>query len=159
MSWLLLGAALAQGLDVNGASLDALGQLPGVGPVKARALAEWREVHGPCRDLAELETVPGFGPGTVRGLVGRAHCGEGVPEPLEVAVHPVPPALSLHTVDLNRASVDELLLLPAMSRGRAERLVSDREREGDYATCRDATRVPGIGPATVAAWGARCEAR
>jgi len=161
MGWLLLMAVgWAQAIDVNGATVEGLDRMPGVGAVKARSLAEWRAAHGRCTELDELLLVPGFGPGTVRGLSGRAWCGSGEVPPLpEVAVHPVPPTYSLATVDINRAGREELLLLPGMTDARAARLVADREREGDYATCRDVTRIVGFGPATVAAWGERCVAR
>jgi competence protein ComEA len=158
MVWLLWGLALAQ-VDVNAASVEQLDALPGLGPIKSRALAEWRAAGGRCRELEELSVVPSLGPGVVRGLRGRAVCGPGDPEPLPLAVHPVPPIYSVATVDLNRATAEGLLALPGMSLAKAERIVADREREGDYATCRDATRVPGIGPATIAVWGERCVAR
>lgn len=64
-----------------------------------------------------------------------------------------PPALVVvpHRVDLNRASVDELSVLPRIGRGRAEAIVLDRVRRGPFRTAADLARVDGLGPAAVEA--------
>lgn len=49
-------------LALNRASADQLDALPGVGPVLARRIVQWRDSAGPFRDAAELEQVPGIGP-------------------------------------------------------------------------------------------------
>jgi competence protein ComEA len=49
-------------IDVNRATPDELQRLPGVGPVLARRIVDWREANGPFRHAAELERVPGIGP-------------------------------------------------------------------------------------------------
>jgi len=148
--------AVAGPLDLNAATVEERAELPGMGPMKARALAEWRAEHGRCEQLDQVLQAPGIGEATVRGWNGEAVCGPGQPEPLEPAVHPLPPARSSFVVDLNHASVEELQLLPGVTEARARDIVDDRQRLGDYGTCRDATRIDGIGPATVAAWGERC---
>lgn len=45
---------------MNSAGIDALCSLPGVGEKKARAILEYREVHGPFYSLDELEQVDGI---------------------------------------------------------------------------------------------------
>lgn len=52
-------------------------------------------------------------------------------------------------VDLNRAGVDELRLLPRIGPTLAARIVEDRERRGMYRSVEDLERVTGIGPRTV----------
>jgi len=155
MLW-LLALSWAGPLDLNAATVEELAALPGMGPIKARALAEWREAYGPCTSVADAEAAPGIGPATVRGWNGAATCGEGTPAPLEPTAHPIPPIRRSSQVDLNRASAEELRLLPGMTAERADDLIRSRERDGDFARCDDAVRVHGIGPATVAAWGDRC---
>ncbi len=58
-------------VDVNRATVDELGTLPGIGPSRAAKLVAYREVHGPFATLESLADVPGIGPGTVARLRGR----------------------------------------------------------------------------------------
>jgi competence protein ComEA len=62
------------------------------------------------------------------------------------------PALSVqpHRVDLDRAGVAELQVLPGLGPARAEAIVLERIRHGRFDSIDDLTRVPGLGAATVA---------
>ena len=55
-------------IDPNTAGVASLLRLPGVGPVKARAIVEYRDAHGPraFRFAEDLAEVHGIGPSTVR---------------------------------------------------------------------------------------------
>lgn len=55
---------------LNAAGVAELARLPGIGPVKARAIVEDRRRHGPYHRLADLTRVNGIGPATVRQLTG-----------------------------------------------------------------------------------------
>jgi competence ComEA-like helix-hairpin-helix protein len=59
-------------LDLNRASADDLGALPGIGPARARAIVEARE-RRPFRSVDELRAVHGIGPRTLAGLEGWVH--------------------------------------------------------------------------------------
>jgi competence protein ComEA len=59
---------LGLALDLNLASREDLEALPGIGPVLARRIADFREKHGPFRDISELEQVTGVGPGKLAKL-------------------------------------------------------------------------------------------
>lgn len=52
-------------------------------------------------------------------------------------------------VDLNSASVDELQVLPMIGPTLAQRIVTDRNTLGPFATIADLARVSGIGPRTI----------
>jgi len=52
-------------------------------------------------------------------------------------------------IDLNRASVADLELLPGIGPKLARRIVADRERHGSYRELKDLARVSGIGPMTL----------
>ncbi|MBI4199980.1 MAG: ComEA family DNA-binding protein [Chloroflexi bacterium] len=60
-------------VNINTASAEELDLLlPGIGPVKAQAIVEYREKNGPFRRIDELMNVNGIGPKTyeaVRDLV------------------------------------------------------------------------------------------
>ncbi len=62
---LATGSAL---LRINQADAEALERLPGVGPVLAQRIIEWREANGPFADLADLDKVDGVGPALLRDL-------------------------------------------------------------------------------------------
>ena len=56
------GAPTAGGpLDLNTATLEQLDALPGVGPVTAQAVLDWRAEHGRFTAVEQLREVPGIG--------------------------------------------------------------------------------------------------
>jgi competence protein ComEA len=62
------------------------------------------------------------------------------------------PALEVrpHRVDLDRATVAELRVLPGIGSVRAEAIVLERIRRGPFDGIDELARVPGIGPETAA---------
>ncbi|WNB84615.1 helix-hairpin-helix domain-containing protein [Cellulomonas sp. ATA003] len=48
-------------IDINRADLAALDALPGIGPVLAQRILDWRAGNGPFRDVGELVEVAGIG--------------------------------------------------------------------------------------------------
>ncbi len=57
-------------VDLNTASVRQLQSLPGIGPTRAAAIAEFREACGPFMELVDLLLVPGIGMSTLDGLEG-----------------------------------------------------------------------------------------
>lgn len=55
------GASAEGGLDLNAATVTQLEQLPGVGPVLAQRIVDWRTAHGGFRDVRQLRQVSGIG--------------------------------------------------------------------------------------------------
>lgn len=56
------GSSAAAGrVSINSASAAQLEQLPGVGPVTAQRIVDYRTAHGPFSQLRDLLNVPGIG--------------------------------------------------------------------------------------------------
>ena len=55
-------------VDLNTAGLEALDTLPGIGPVTAQAILDYREENGPFSSVEELENVYGIGEKTLEKL-------------------------------------------------------------------------------------------
>jgi competence protein ComEA len=62
------GGAPAAKVRLNSATLDELDELPGVGPVTAQQILDYREANGAFRSVDELDAVPGIGPATMEQL-------------------------------------------------------------------------------------------
>jgi len=62
-----VASALAK-VSLAGATLDQLDGLPGVGPVTAQKIIDWRQTHGPLRSVEDLDAIPGIGPARVEQL-------------------------------------------------------------------------------------------
>ncbi|MGE5026894.1 MAG: ComEA family DNA-binding protein [Betaproteobacteria bacterium] len=63
-------AAFAGQINLNTATQAELDTLKGVGPVKAKAIVDYRTKNGPFKSVDDLEKVPGFGKITVDKLRG-----------------------------------------------------------------------------------------
>jgi competence protein ComEA len=61
-------AAFAGQVNLNTASESELDALKGVGPVKAKAIMDYRAKNGPFKSVDDLEKVTGFGKKTVDKL-------------------------------------------------------------------------------------------
>ena len=67
----LSGAATAGSglkLSLSSATADELDELPGVGPITAQKILDYRAAHGPFRSVDDLDAVPGIGPTRIEQL-------------------------------------------------------------------------------------------
>ena len=62
-----LGAA-GRKLSLATATAEELDELPGVGPVTAQQILDYRTEHGPFRSVEDLDAVPGIGPTRIEQL-------------------------------------------------------------------------------------------
>ena len=57
-------------VNVNTATQAQLETLHGIGPGKAKAIIDYRTKNGPFKSIADLDKVPGIGPGTMKHIKG-----------------------------------------------------------------------------------------
>jgi len=62
------GHALSGRLDLNAATINDLVRLPGIGPVMAKRIVEYRQANGPFKRLQDLRKVKGIGVKTYEKL-------------------------------------------------------------------------------------------
>jgi competence protein ComEA len=64
------GSAPTGPVHLGTATLEQLDALPGVGPVTAQKILDYRQQHGSFRSVEELDAVPGIGPARLEQLRG-----------------------------------------------------------------------------------------
>jgi competence protein ComEA len=64
------GSAASGPLHLNTATAADLDELPGVGPVTAQKIVEYREQHGAFSSVDDLDAIPGIGPARLEQLRG-----------------------------------------------------------------------------------------
>lgn len=55
-------------VSLGAATIEQLDELPGVGPITAQKIVDYRTEHGPFRSVDDLDEVPGIGPATIEDL-------------------------------------------------------------------------------------------
>jgi competence protein ComEA len=65
------GSGGATKVSLNSATLQQLDALPGIGPVTAQKILDWRKEHGRFTAITELQEVDGIGPKTYADLADR----------------------------------------------------------------------------------------
>ncbi len=62
------GAAAAGPVSLSSATAEQLDTLPGVGPVTAQKIVDYRHAHGPFTSVDGLDAIPGIGPAKLADL-------------------------------------------------------------------------------------------
>ena len=62
------GTAVASVVSLSSATVEDLDELPGVGPITAQKIVDYRAEHGPFASVDDLDAVPGIGPTRIEQL-------------------------------------------------------------------------------------------
>ena len=63
-----VGGATIGPVSLSSATLEELDALPGVGPITAQRILDYRTEHGPFASVDDLDAVPGIGPTRIEQL-------------------------------------------------------------------------------------------
>ncbi|SUA20804.1 ComE1 [Neisseria gonorrhoeae] len=99
-------------VNINAASQQELEALPGIGPAKAKAIAEYRAQNGAFKSVDDLIKVKGIGPAVLAKLKDQASVGAPAPKG---PAKPVLPAVknrvgNMHTAEWDSKSVQRNML-------------------------------------------------
>lgn len=67
-AWLVAIQCAFAAININSASEAELDKLPGIGPVKAKAIIEERKKNGPFKSIEDIKRVKGIGDATLEKL-------------------------------------------------------------------------------------------
>ena len=81
----VLAAVAAAAVNINTATVEELKTLPGIGPAKAQAIADYRKENGSFKSVEDLKKVKGIGEGIFGKLKDEATVGNA---PADKAVKP-----------------------------------------------------------------------
>jgi competence protein ComEA len=62
------GSGIGGAISLSSATVEELDELPGVGPVTAQKIVDYRTEHGPFASVDDLDAVPGIGPTRIEQL-------------------------------------------------------------------------------------------
>jgi competence protein ComEA len=158
-------------LDLNRASAQDLDAVPGIGPALAKRIVDYRQAHGPFKQIEDLREVSGIGPENLQKL--KPYLGLGSPEAIappdwEAAMTAGKSVSGIHSedqeerlpgsksdiqpktpgrvIDPNLSSQEDLATLPGIGPVLAQRIIDYRRAHGPYKKIDDLRKVSGIGP-------------
>jgi competence protein ComEA len=157
-------------IDLNQASAEDLSAIPGLGPALAQRIVDYRQAHGPFKEIADLREVSGVGPESLQKL--KPYLGLGGPEAMAPPDWKAPtttgdslsgyhlqsqegqlpggksgfqPKTPGGVIDPNLASQADLETLPGIGPVLAQRIIAYRRAHGPYKKIADLRKVFGIG--------------
>ena len=116
----------------------------GLSDKMASAAVADREANGPFKSCKDITRIKGIGDGTYKKIADKCSVsGEGAPDTAPQTQ--ASPAAGM--VNINTANIAQLKAM-GLTQKMAEGAVADREANGPFKSCKDITRVKGIGDGT-----------
>lgn len=150
-------------VELNLASVQDLERLPTVGPALARAVIDYRNQQGGFKKVDELLNVPGFGKGRYKKVWDLLYIDgkKGIPPaelfkskinrktktPAKPSKHqPVQKEETLEgkLIDINKASLNQLMSLPRVGKKLAARIIQHRETYGPFLVKEELFEIEGM---------------
>ncbi len=147
-------------ININHATMKELEQLYRVGPILAERIYKEREENGAYKSLDDLgERVKGVGPtmlsrwAETSSLSYNGPAGDNSERAADLRALHLRLARGEEKLDLNLARADELQILYRVGPVLAERMVQERETNGEFISLNDLSkRVDGIGETMIDKW-------
>ena len=132
-----------QPIDINRAGVRELEKIPGVGEVTARRIFEYRKANGPFSVVEDLLKVPGIGEGSFEKMRDSVTASPAAKAAKPPAGGGKDPGI---VVDLNKATVKQLVKIPGVGDVTAKRIIAYREANGAFTSKEELLKVEGISP-------------
>ena len=126
-------------ININSADEYTLETLPEIGSTLAAKIVEKRTEMGGFRDIYDLANVDGVSRKVVTYISNLITIAD---------VETEEETQSANLVNINTATLNELMTIEGLDKTKAKLIFEDREKNGKYKSARDIVRVNGIGTKT-----------
>lgn len=129
-------------LELNKATFEELSQIEGIGRQLAHDILSLREELGKFKSVSQLMQIDGMDKETYNFIKEKIYVEEEWDWIIDVEESEVP-----EKININTASVRELMSLDAITEGLAHKIVEYREENGNFISINEIMDVKGIGDA------------
>ena len=132
-------------IEIHKATQEDLTAINGIGPTTADRVLGYVKAQGPLKRMGELLNAKRVGEATLKLLICYFYVEAEGQLPCEIA--------TIHhgtgRVNINTATIEELMSLPGIGEVRAKRILENRKDSGFFRSVDDLQRIAGIGVGTV----------
>ena len=141
--------------NVNTANTEDLQRVSRIGAVRAQAIIDYRNQHGPFQSLDELARVKGIGTATIENFRRAGFCAKAA---TEASNYPATPtqissynstATNSNCYNINTANAATLQRVSGIGPVKAQAITDYRNQHGLFRSLDELTRVRGVGPVTL----------